>query len=76
MARFLIALATCVAFGFGLVSPISAAEPRAVVRVLVWDERQPEQKQAYGGGFLGDAIANHLRKSPGFEVKSVSLDSP
>jgi len=76
MARFLIALATCVAFGFSLDTPISAAEPRSVVRVLIWDERQPEQKQAYGGGFLGDAIANHLRKSPGFEVKSVALDSP
>lgn len=76
MARFLIALASFVAIGFSNISPLSAAEPRSVVRVLVWDERQPEQKQAYGGGFLGDAIANHLRKSPGFEVKSVALDSP
>lgn len=55
-----------------------AADPAAPapVRVLVWDERQPQQKQAYGGGFLGDAIAAYLEKQPGLTVKSVALDSP
>ena len=48
----------------------------APIRVLVWDERQPEQKKAYDGGFLGDAIAKHLAGLPGLAVKSVSLDSP
>jgi len=52
-----------------------AAEP-APVRVLVWDERQPKQKQAYEGGFLGDAIAAYLGKQPGITVKSVTLNSP
>jgi trehalose utilization protein len=52
-----------------------AADP-APVRVLVWDERQPKQKEAYDGGFLGDAIAAHLAKQPGITVKSVALDSP
>jgi len=51
------------------------ADP-APVRVLVWDERQPEQKKAYDGGFLGDAIAKHLAALPGLSVKSVGLDSP
>ena len=46
------------------------------IRVLVWDERQPQQMEAYDGGFLGDAIAAHLSKQPGFKVKSVGLDSP
>ncbi|MFM7129565.1 MAG: ThuA domain-containing protein [bacterium] len=43
------------------------------IRVLVWDEQQPEQKKAYDGGFLGDAIANHLKSKPGLVVKSVNL---
>ncbi|MBI1323802.1 trehalose utilization protein [bacterium] len=71
MLRFLIAP---VALWFAMVSTASAAEPRNVVRVRVWDERQPEQKKAYDGGFLGDAIARHLQKHAGFEVKSVALD--
>ena len=43
------------------------------VRVLVWDERQPEQKQAYGDKFLGQAIAEALEKE-GFAVRSTGLD--
>jgi trehalose utilization protein len=52
-----------------------AAEPPPI-RVLVWDEQQPTQKQAYDGGFLGDAIAAHLAKQPGFKVVSVNFASP
>ncbi len=51
-----------------------AAEPNPV-RVLVWDEQQPAQAKAYEN-FLGNAIADHLTKQPGFVVKSVSLGSP
>ena len=54
-------------------SPAADAPP---VRVLVWDEQQPAQKQAYDGGFLGDTIAAHLAKQPGFKVVSVNLASP
>ena len=43
------------------------------VRVLVWDERQAEQKQAYGERFLGQAIADALEKQ-GFLVRSTGLD--
>jgi trehalose utilization protein len=46
------------------------------VRVLVWDEQQPEQKQTYGDLFLGETIAAHLKTLPGISVKSVSLASP
>lgn len=52
---------------------VSAAEP---IRVLIWDERQPEQRQGYGAQFLGDTIAQHLKGLPNVTVKSVCLDDP
>ena len=54
---------------------LEAASPRPI-RVLVWDEQQPEQKRAYGDRFLGESIAAHLAEQSGFTVKSVSLNSP
>ncbi len=56
-----------------LANPAAAADP---VRVLVWDEQQPEQKKAYGDKFLGETIAAHLATLPGLTVKSVNLKSP
>ena len=47
----------------------------AAIRVVVWDERQPEQAKAYDN-FLGNAIAAHLAKQPGIVVKSVGMDDP
>ncbi|HEV8541910.1 MAG TPA: ThuA domain-containing protein [Verrucomicrobiae bacterium] len=52
--------------------PISIAAP---IRVLVWDEQQPAQKQVYTN-FLGNYIADQLRKNSGFEVRSVNLNEP
>ena len=49
----------------------SAAE--APIRVVVWDEQQPSQKEAYDN-FLGNCIADHLRAQPGFDVRSLSLN--
>ena len=49
---------------------VGAAEP---IRVVVWDERQPKQKQAYPD-FLGNQIARALGVRPGLSVKSVALD--
>ena len=49
-----------------------ATEP-GPIRAVVWDERQPEQKQAYDT-FLGDEIATRLSGRPGIEVRSVALD--
>jgi len=46
------------------------------VRVLVWDEQQPQQKQAYGDKFLGETIAVFLGAQPGLTVKAVNLGSP
>jgi len=49
---------------------LSAADP---IRVLVWDEQQPQQKQAYGDKFLGETIAAYLEKQPGLAVKTAKL---
>ena len=51
------------------------AAPAKPVRVAVWDERQPKQKQMYEN-FLGNHIAEYLRKQPGFVVRSVGTDDP
>ena len=32
---------------FGLITAARGADPKPV-RVLIWDEQQPQQKQAYG----------------------------
>jgi len=53
------------------ISALHAAEP---VRVLVWDEQQPQQKEGYGEKFLGETIAAHLEKQPGILVKTAKLD--
>lgn len=47
--------------------------PKKNIRVVVWDERQPSQKQAYEN-FLGNAVAEYLQKQPGLSVQSVALD--
>jgi len=52
---------------------VTAHSPAKVVRVLVWDERQPAQKEAYSN-FLGNEIATHLQAQPGMVVKSACLD--
>ncbi|WP_020468483.1 ThuA domain-containing protein [Zavarzinella formosa] len=49
-------------------------KPKAIT-VVVWDERQPEQKQVYSN-FLGNQIADHLKTKPGLTVKSVGIDDP
>jgi hypothetical protein len=53
--------------------PLQAAPPTQI-RVLVWDEQQPQQKQAYGDKFLGETIAAHLATRPGLSVRTARLD--
>jgi len=50
-----------------------AKKKAATIRVVVWDEQQPKQKTAYKN-FLGNAIADYLRKTPGIAVRSMRLD--
>ncbi len=68
MFRFLLVLATA-----SLVSSALAAD--TPVRVVIWDEQQPAQKQVYEN-FLGNAIADYLKTRPGFVVTSVCQNDP
>ncbi len=52
--------------------PVAAADS---IKVLVWDERQPRQAEAYDK-FLGNEIAERLSAMPGLEVVSVGQDDP
>ena len=54
-------------------SQLLAAE--SVIRVVVWDEQQPQQKQAYEN-FLGNAVADHLSHQAGLRVISANIDQP
>ena len=62
----------------GLLSPVTfttAADERPPIRIVVWDEQQPAQKQAYED-FLGNQIAGSLKKQPGLDVSSRRQDEP
>ncbi|MBM81339.1 MAG: trehalose utilization protein [Planctomycetaceae bacterium] len=45
------------------------------IHVLIWDERQPRQAEAYDN-FLGNEIAKRLGDAKGLGIKSVALDDP
>lgn len=52
----------------------TAIKPEAApIRVLVWDEQQPEQRAVYPE-FLGRAIAEHLTEQPEVFVRNAALD--
>ena len=53
-----------------LIANLASAQP---IQVVVWDEQQPSQQQAYSN-FLGNEIASHLASQPGLAVRSVNLD--
>ena len=63
---------TRILFAFVMASVLNAtAEP---IHVLVWDERQPRQAEAYDN-FLGNEIAKRLGDSAGdIEIRSVGID--
>src|SRR5438128_1655624 len=52
-----------------------AADDKPPIRVVVWDEQQPAQKQVYED-FLGNQIAGSLKKQPGLDVSSRRQDDP
>jgi trehalose utilization protein len=60
---------------FGLFAFAVCATAEGKIRVVVWDEQQPAQKQAYTN-FLGETIAKYLSKQPGIIAKSVALNDP
>lgn len=52
-----------------------AAEP-APIRVLIWDEQQPQQSQGYGDKFLGETLAAGLTGKAGLSIKTAKLADP
>lgn len=50
-------------------------ESRSPVHVLIWDEQQEAQKQAYPN-YLGNHLAEYLKKQEGIEVRSVGIKDP
>lgn len=70
--KFLMILIVSCAIALGAATMNArAADP---VRVLVWDEQQPEQSRAYGEKFLGETIAAYLESRPGISVRTARLD--
>jgi trehalose utilization protein len=51
------------------------APARAPLKVLIWDEQQEAQKEVYPD-YLGNHLAEYLKKQDGIEVKSVGLKDP
>ena len=69
MNRFLIPI-------FTLVLSLLACASAKPVRVLIWDERQPRQAEAYDN-FLGNEIAARLKQTTDdLEIRSVAMDDP
>ena len=56
------------------VATVGCVEEKSI-QIVVWDERQPKQQSMYEN-FLGNHIADHLRKQEGFSVRSVGMDDP
>ena len=54
---------------------VAQAVIAAPIKVVVWDEQQPAQKDAYPN-FLGNQIASYLETVPNLSVKSVNLGDP
>ncbi|UCG56992.1 MAG: ThuA domain-containing protein [Phycisphaerales bacterium] len=68
IARLALALAVVA------VATICSAREKPI-QIVVWDERQPKQKSMYEN-FLGNHIADYLRKHKELSVQSVGLDDP
>ena len=45
------------------------------IQVVIWDEQQPSQKQAYQI-FLGEYLRDYLTRQPGLDVQLVTIDHP
>lgn len=59
----------------GLAGPAIPRESKDMLRVLIWDEQQEAQKQVYPN-YLGNHLAEYLKKKEGLDVRSVSIKDP
>lgn len=79
--RILAIATTVIAVTEQITDPIAAQQPPVIeesqpIHVLVWDERQPRQAEAYDN-FLGNEIVAQLSvQAKGLEFRSVALDDP
>ena len=58
---------------WGFLAFVQFANAEDPIRVLVWDEQQPAQKEAYDN-FLGNEIAKHLGTKTDLMVRSSSIN--
>ncbi len=72
---FLKTSASATAAGAVLGSASVARPPDKPIRVVCWDEQQPQQKEAYDS-FIGELLARYLSSRPGFAAKTVTLSDP
>jgi trehalose utilization protein len=75
-------MSTALLGGAALLTDRPGAAAAKPIRVVVWDEQQPKQKEAYSN-FLGNEIADNLRRvgkagkgQRELAVRSVRLDDP
>lgn len=64
---------TLLLIALSLFASVGLAAEKSPVRVLVWDEQQPAQKQAYGDRMLGNTLADALAKNPALKVRSAAM---
>ena len=62
-------------YAIAFIIALSSAAKADSIHVLIWDERQPRQSEAYDN-FLGNEIAKQLKPVSEFEIRSVALDDP
>ena len=72
---FLKASASAAAAGAVLGPAALARSADKPIRVVCWDEQQPQQKEAYDS-FIGELLARYLNSRPGFTAKTVKLSDP
>lgn len=65
---------SCFAITLSLWAPLNQSLS-APVRVLIWDEQQPQQKQGYEGKFLGEIIADKLGALADLDVTATNLNA-
>jgi trehalose utilization protein len=61
---------------FALLPFFAIAAETKPIRVLVWDEQQPEQTKGYGDKFLGETLAAGLADRQGLSIKTAKLADP
>ncbi|MEC7564280.1 MAG: ThuA domain-containing protein [Planctomycetota bacterium] len=67
-------ICVCIAGALGTAESASSApqDPQGPIKVVVWDEQQPAQRQAYAN-FLGNAISEYLNQQDGIVSRSQKL---